>query len=221
MQGYIKIYRKIVENPLWLIKPFSEGQAWIDLLCITTYDKGFIKSKNGQIINLERGDCGYSILSLSKRWGWSRGKVTRFFSLLNEHKMIQQKTYGKHTIINILNFDKFQKRTTNDTTNDTTNGHYQESKERKESIYAQFLEFYDAYPKKKSKSLAERAFFKAVKQTDFEKIMQGLTAYKEDIRKKHTDEQYIKYPATWLNQECWNDEYKTKEEKNYVYNPYL
>lgn len=122
MQGYIKLYRQIVENPIWLIKPFSEGQAWIDLLCLATYDKGFIKSKNGQIIKLERGDCGYSILSLSERWGWSRGKVTRFLSLLNGQQMIQQKTYGKHTIINIINFDKFQNRTTNDTTNDTTNG---------------------------------------------------------------------------------------------------
>ena len=122
MQGYIKIYRQLVENPLWLLKPFSEGQAWIDLLCIATYDKGFIKSKNGQIIKLERGDCGYSILSLSERWGWSRGKVTRFLTFLNEQQMIQQKTYGKHTIINIINYDKYQKRTTNDTTNDTTNG---------------------------------------------------------------------------------------------------
>lgn len=122
MQGYIKLYRQIAENPIWLIKPFSEGQAWIDLLCLATYDKGFIKSKNGQIIQLERGDCGYSILSLSNRWGWSRGKVTRFLSLLNGQQMIQQKTYGKHTIINIINFDKYQNRTTNDTTNDTTNG---------------------------------------------------------------------------------------------------
>ena len=122
MQGYIKLYRQIIENPIWLIKPFSEGQAWVDLLCIATFDKGFIKSKNGQIIQLKRGDCGYSILSLSKRWGWSRGKVTRYLSLLNEQKMIQQKTDGKLTIISIINFDKYQNQTTNDTTNDTTNG---------------------------------------------------------------------------------------------------
>ena len=115
--GYIKLYRQIAENPIWLIKPFSEGQAWVDLLCITTFDKGFIKTKNGQIIELTVGDCGYSQLSLSERWGWSRGKVKRFILLLEKQKMIQQKKYDKLTIINILNYEKYQSRTTNDTTN--------------------------------------------------------------------------------------------------------
>lgn len=121
MEGFIKIHRQLIENPLWLIKPFSEGQAWIDLLCLANHKKGFIKTKNGQIIEIQRGQCGYSVLSLSERWGWSRGKVTRFFELLTIQQMIQQKKYGKHTVINILNYDKYQKRATNDTINDTTN----------------------------------------------------------------------------------------------------
>lgn len=122
MRGYIKLYRQIADNPIWRIKPFSEGQAWVDMLCITNYEKGFIKTKNGEIISLECGDCGYSVLTLSERWGWSRGKVKRFLNLLETQKMIQQKMHGKLTIISILNFGKYQNRTTNDTTNDTTNG---------------------------------------------------------------------------------------------------
>ena len=121
MRGYIKLYRQIAENAIWLIKPFSEGQAWVDLLCISTFDKGFIKTKNGQIIELTAGDCGYSQLSLSERWGWSRGKVKRFILLLEKQKMIQQKMYGKFSVINILNYEKYQNRTTNDTTNSTIN----------------------------------------------------------------------------------------------------
>lgn len=121
MRGYIKLYRQIAENAIWLIKPFSEGQAWVDLLCISTFDKGFIKTKNGQIIELTAGDCGYSQLSLSERWGWSRGKVKRFILLLEKQKMIQQKMYGKYSVINILNYEKYQNRTTNDTTNNTIN----------------------------------------------------------------------------------------------------
>ena len=83
-----------------------------------------------------------------------------------------------------------------------------------------------AYPKKKSKQAAEKAFNTAIKKASFEKIMQGLKAYKEDIKKKQTQEQYIKYPATWLNQECWEDDYTTtiKEEPfdyaNTPWNPY-
>lgn len=122
MKGYIKLFRQIVDSDIWKIKPFSEGQAWIDLLCITNFEKGFIKTKNGQIITLNRGDCGYSMLTLSERWGWSRGKTKRFLDFLTEQQMIQQKMYGKHTVLLISNFEKYQMRTTNDTINDTTNG---------------------------------------------------------------------------------------------------
>lgn len=122
MQGYIKIFRQIADNDIWLLKPFSEGQAWIDLLLITTFDKGFIKTKNGQIIELKKGDCGFSQLSLSNRWGWSRGKVKRFLDLLSKLKMIQQKNYGNYTIISILNYEKFQNDTINNTTNKSING---------------------------------------------------------------------------------------------------
>lgn len=118
MEGWIKLHRQLSENPLWLIKPFSEGQAWVDLLLITTFDKGFIKTKNGTKIKLNRGECGYSVLTLSQRWGWSRGKVTRFLSFLKSEEMIQQKIVSNTTIINILNYDNFQ----NDTINDTING---------------------------------------------------------------------------------------------------
>lgn len=148
MRGYIKLYRQIADNPIWRIKPFSEGQAWVDMLCITSYEKGFIKTKNGEIISLECGDCGYSVLTLSERWGWSRGKVKRFLNLLETQKMIQQKMHGKLTVVSILNFGKYQNRTTNDTTNDTTNGQQtdtikkekndkNEKKERNITIFSQ------------------------------------------------------------------------------------
>ena len=122
MQGWLKLYRQLAENPIWLIKPFSEGQAWVDLLMITTFDSGFIKTKNGTIIKLNRGQCGFSQLTLSERWGWSRGKVNRYLKLLENEKMIQQKIVANTTIINILNYDNFQNDTINNTINDTING---------------------------------------------------------------------------------------------------
>lgn len=122
MEGWIKLHRQLSENPLWLIKPFSEGQAWVDLLLITTFDKGFIKTKNGTIIKLNRGECGYSVLTLSQRWGWSRGKVTRFLSFLKNEEMIQQKIVSNTTIINILNYENYQNDTINDTINSAING---------------------------------------------------------------------------------------------------
>ena len=122
MEGWIKLHRQLAENPLWLLRPFSDGQAWVDLLLITTFDKGFIKTKNGTKIKLKRGECGYSVLTLSKRWGWSRGKVTRFLSFLKEEEMIQQKIVSNTTIINILHYQNYQDDTINGTINKTING---------------------------------------------------------------------------------------------------
>ena len=119
MEGWIKIHRQITDNPIWKDKPFAEGQAWIDLLIAVTYDRSFIKVKNGTRIELRRGECGYSTQTLAERWGWSRGKVKRFLNYLeNDEKMIQQKIVSNTTIIKVLNYSFFQ----NDTINDTING---------------------------------------------------------------------------------------------------
>jgi len=37
MEGWIRLYRKMQDNPLWTSEPFTRGQAWIDLLMIAGY----------------------------------------------------------------------------------------------------------------------------------------------------------------------------------------
>ena len=122
-RGWIKLHRKIKDNIFWDEKPFSKGQAWVDLLLIANHKDGVIKVKNGELITIKRGECGYSQKGLADKWGWSRGKVNRFLCFLNERKMVQQKIIENHTVTAILNYDSYQSGTTNDTTNSTTNGH--------------------------------------------------------------------------------------------------
>lgn len=113
-EGYIKLYRGLEDNPLWTFDVFSKAQAWIDLLLLTNHKTGHIKLRNGEMVQINRGECGWSIESLAKRWQWSRGKVKRFFDYLKNEKMIQQTDIPNATIIKVLNYDRFQ--------NDTTNG---------------------------------------------------------------------------------------------------
>lgn len=121
-KGFIYIHRQIEDSKLWEFKPFSKGQAWIDLLLCTNHKSGFITTKNGTVIDLERGDCGYSVVALADRWGWSRGKVNRYLDWLSTNKMIQQKIVSNHTIIKVINYDNYQNKTVNSTINDTING---------------------------------------------------------------------------------------------------
>lgn len=69
-----------------------------------------------------------------------------------------------------------------------------------------FEQFYQAYPRKKSKDAARKRWDKLkVTPALFAEIMQGLEQAKAQKKWKE-DKQYIPYPATWLNSGGWKDE---------------
>ena len=71
-----------------------------------------------------------------------------------------------------------------------------------ESQAIQFAEFWKAYPKKKDKGAAERAFKKAIQNATFAQIMGAVAKYALE----QIEPQYRKHPATWLNARAWEDE---------------
>ena len=86
-----------------------------------------------------------------------------------------------------------------------------------------FEEFWNKYPKKLNKKKSETIFLQAIKKTNPQDILKGVDNYNKHIKVNNIQSQYIKYPTTWLNGECWNDEYSNsiQEVKEYVYNPCL
>ena len=141
--SYIKLDRGLKKNSLWLEKPFSKGQAWVDLLLLAQgveVDKHY----RGRIQHQDPGTVYTSILYLTDRWGWSRNKVYRFLKSLEQAEMISfvvQKpsdtvgetikrtrngTYSgttNGTIISIVNWEMYQYCDTNSgTKNETPNG---------------------------------------------------------------------------------------------------
>ena len=65
-----------------------------------------------------------------------------------------------------------------------------------------FQEFWNAYPRKLDKAKAFRAFKSALKRAKFEDILAGVIAYRNDPKR---DPDYTKYPATWLNNDAWEN----------------
>lgn len=74
-----------------------------------------------------------------------------------------------------------------------------------------FDQFYAAYPLKKERPAALKAFEKAMKsgQVTFSKLMLGL----EDYKRLTPPTTSWKYPATWLNRGCWADEYSAEDQR--------
>lgn len=70
-------------------------------------------------------------------------------------------------------------------------------------INIRFDEFWNVYPLKREKPKARRAFEKAVKRVDDAvTIVVAAASYRDDPNRV---DKYTKYPATWLNNDCWND----------------
>jgi hypothetical protein len=85
-----------------------------------------------------------------------------------------------------------------------------QSRTSTEALESAFLEFWELYGKKKDKKRSLSAFKTQAKKHGVEAILNGTKAYLKECEIKGTDKQYIKHPSTFLNGECFNDEYETK-----------
>lgn len=116
MNGYIKLHRSIMDNPLWDDKPFSKGQAFIDLCMLANWGDSKVLDGN-EVVTLHRGELVCSQIYLADRWGWSRKKVKGFLSVLVRERMVSVKGTTKGTTVTIENYGKYQDEgTTEDTT---------------------------------------------------------------------------------------------------------
>lgn len=107
MAGWIKVYRDIENNWLWKDKPFSRGQAFIDLLLMVNHqDKKILF--NGDLVEVKRGSRITSLRQLGENWGWSRTKVKKFLEQLEKDNMITVKSDSKKTVVSIENYSLYQ-----------------------------------------------------------------------------------------------------------------
>ena len=142
MSGWIKLHRKISDNPLWHQEPFTRGQAWVDLILLANHTAGFIRAR-GVRVDLERGQCGWSEVKLAKRWQWSRGKVKRFINELEIDQQIVQQKNNVTSLITIVNYNDYQsdgtandtpKRTASDTANGQQTGSKQDTNKNEKEL---------------------------------------------------------------------------------------
>jgi len=101
------VNRKLFKSDLWLEKPFSKGQAWIDLIGMAEYHD-IKKDMRGVEYTVRRGEVCIAKQKLAVRWGWYKVKVMRFLDCLTYQEMISQRSDENATIIRILNYERYQ-----------------------------------------------------------------------------------------------------------------
>lgn len=105
-QGWVSVHRQIQDHWLWGDKPFSQGQAWIDLIMLANYENKKMPYK-GEVITCERGTVNLSISYLANRWGWSRKRAKNFLNLLESDGMVSTNATTHRTVITIENYSVY------------------------------------------------------------------------------------------------------------------
>jgi len=87
----------------------------------------------------------------------------------------------------------------------------------KDKVKGGFKCFYSAYPKKKSKSEAEKSFAKINPDKElFDKIMDSLEEQKLSHDWQKENGTFVPNPSTWLNNKRWEDETKVAVAKKKI-----
>ena len=206
MTGYIRINRSVFAHKVFKQEPYSEILAWIDLISRASYKEDTIRF-NQYTKNVKRGELVVSPKYLALKWSWHVSKVRRFLKRLAFASMIGIVTDEGISRITIINYNEYQHTTTLQANLQaklrSKSDHILNNKINNKYIYTQsFKDFWDNIPSKvrKGKGAAAKAF-KNIK-TDL-KVDELARRYRKSFS---INKQYTKHPATWLNQQCWEDD---------------
>lgn len=212
MDGWISLHRRIKDNWVWKDKPFSKGQAWIDILLMVNHDDNKVPLGN-DLITVERGSRITSIRQLCDKWGWSNTKVTNFLALLKKDGMIDYKSDTKKTLITVVNYndyqlDKNKKRHENDTKTTRKHTNNNDNNENNKE-YTDFVKkMLPLYPGKKVKSVRDKKLPKLLKEYSEEEIIRAIKRYADEAQGK--EQKYILNESTF-----WNGRYEDYLDENY------
>jgi hypothetical protein len=215
-RGYIKVWRKALDAG-WL-KNHNLWVFWTYCLMKATH-KEFDAIVGCQSVHLNPGEFVFGLNKASEDTNLSVRSIRTLLAFLQTTQNLTIKTTNKFSIISITNWDTYQiTEEENDKLNDKpltnnrqTTDNIQEHKNINTKEYTkEFLDFYSAYPNKKEKSAAFKAWQKLNGQRPpLETI---LTAINKQIEwRKNANGEFRpewKNPATWLNKGCWDDEVK-------------
>lgn len=106
MEGWIKIHRKILDNPI-VCKDSETFAIWIYLLLNATHQDVPALFK-GKRITLQKGQLLTGILSIAKKLDIDKSKVQRTLKSFENDKQIEQQMSNQNRLISILNWEEYQ-----------------------------------------------------------------------------------------------------------------
>lgn len=184
------------------------------LIKANRYDKQSIKGSS--IVNVPAGSFVTSRKSLSEDLKISESCVERKLNILEKIGKIGQQMNSNYRLITVVNYGEHQKigqqrrqqvNSNEDSIEDTTKK-VKERKESKDNNYTtQFEIFWGAVPSKVDKKKSFKAYKSAIKKIDEDSLLEKIKDYSRLCEVNKTELEYIKHPSSWLNGECWENDY--------------
>ncbi len=106
MEGWIKLHRKLLDNPI-IVKDSDYLSVWIYVLLNATH-KEYDTLFQGKRITLKKGQLITGRKSISEKLKINESKVQRILKTLENEQQIKQQKGNKNRLITILSWDKYQ-----------------------------------------------------------------------------------------------------------------
>ena len=160
MEGWIKIHRKMLDNPI-ICKDSDYLSVWIYLLVNATH-KEIPALFKGQKITLKQGQLITGRKSISSKLKISESKIYRIINDFKSEHQIEQQTSNKNSLITIINWNRYQNNEQQNETQmnnkRTTNEQQVNTNKNVKNVNNIYLFLLNKYKKNLQKNYAEKIF---------------------------------------------------------------
>lgn len=195
MDGWIKLHRKLLDNPV-VVKDSDYLSVWIWLLLHAEH-KDVYKIFSGKKILIKAGQLITTQLYIAKCLHIEESKVRRILKLFKSDGQIDYQTSNKNTVFSILNWNLYQisdgrnaeqmpnKCRTNADDQEIKNIRTKEINTMSESKQTNelFERLWKLYPVKKGKGQVSDAAKKRLLAIGYEEMLRTIDRYKQELDK--------------------------------------
>ena len=218
MSGWVKLHRKILDDPVWTSATTEQKVVLITVLLLADHEARQWYWK-GRKFETQPGQFITSLNTLLKKSGVSIKSIRTAIARFEKLNFLANEPAKTGRLISIKNWARYQssvdgggKETGKEV---AKTGQLTRSKEvKKESIPIKFETFWQTYPKKQSKQNALKAWRKIDPDEGLlTVILSALKAQKDSDQWQQNNGQFIPHASTWLNQRRWEDEIESPDKQ--------
>lgn len=195
---YIKLHRKILDNPI---------STNIELLWFISYILLRANHKPNDIyiwntkIHIEPWQFVWSILWMSQQFWKSLGKIQRMLKILEDEWIAISKWYSKYSLFTVINRQSYQ---SNDKQTENKQDTNKNDKNDKNIYPPEFLEFWSIYPH--TRKWKKKESFDHYKKQDKDKVIMWSNLYSLEVVYGVQDAWFVPACERWIRDFTYSEQ---------------